>query len=97
AGCPRYRALPVDGSRGAAARQVAHGAPIRIFNARGEMRARAYVTDKLPEGVVWMRDGWAGLNTLTAGEAVLPDAAVDLFAFSAGQASYGARVEVEAA
>jgi hypothetical protein len=41
-----------------------------------------------------MRDGWTGLNRLTAGSAVLPDAAVDLFAFSAGQATFDAMVEV---
>ncbi|HEX9574681.1 MAG TPA: HAD family hydrolase, partial [Myxococcales bacterium] len=43
---------------------------------------------------VWMRDGWAGLNTLTSGAPVLPDAAVDVFEFSAGQADFEARVEV---
>ncbi len=41
-----------------------------------------------------MRDGWPGLNTLTDGGAVLPDAAVDLFAFAAGQATFAAMVEV---
>ena len=41
-----------------------------------------------------MRDGWPNLNRLTAGEPVLPDAAVDLFAFSAGQATFDAMVEV---
>ena len=78
----------------AAARQLADGAAIRIFNQRGELAARARVTDKIPAGTVWMRDGWPGLNALTAGAAVLPDAAVDLFAFSAGQASFDALVEV---
>ncbi|HWT84533.1 MAG TPA: molybdopterin dinucleotide binding domain-containing protein, partial [Myxococcales bacterium] len=69
---------------------------IRIFNGRGEMRARAFVTDRVPPGTVWMRDGWEGLNTLTSGEPVLPDAAVDLFEFSSGQAEFDAHVEVEA-
>ena len=41
-----------------------------------------------------MRDGWDGLNRLTAGEACLPDAAVDVFGFSAGQAAFDASVEV---
>ena len=81
---------PVD----AAARNLEDGAPIRIYNQRGELRARAKVTDHVPAGTVWMRDGWPGLNTLTSGAAVLPDAAVDVFAFSAGQASFDARVEV---
>ena len=78
----------------AAARQLADGAAIRIFNERGDLMARARVTDRIPAGTVWMRDGWPGLNGLTAGAAVLPDAAVDLFAFSAGQATFDAMVEV---
>jgi len=78
----------------AAARELADGAAIRIYNQRGELRARARVTNHVPAGTVWMRDGWPGLNTLTSGAAVLPDAAVDVFAFSAGQASFDARVEV---
>ena len=59
--------------------------------------ARARVTDRIPAGTVWRRDGWAGLNTLTSGDAVLPDEAVDAFRFSAGQASFEARVEITAA
>ena len=78
----------------AASRNVADGAAIRIFNARGKLAAQARVTDKIPAGTVWMRDGWPGLNRLTEGAAVLPDAAVDLFAFSAGQATFDARVDV---
>jgi anaerobic selenocysteine-containing dehydrogenase len=78
----------------AATRNIADGAAIRMFSARGEMAAKARVTDKIPAGTVWMRDGWPGLNRLTEGAAVLPDAAVDLFAFSAGQATFDARVEV---
>ena len=81
----------------AAERGVADGAPIRIFNERGELAARAHVTDRIPAGTVWMRDGWPGLNRLTAGAEVLPDVAVDLFAFSAGQASFDAKVEVASA
>jgi anaerobic selenocysteine-containing dehydrogenase len=78
----------------AAARGLRDGALIRIYNGRGELQARARVTEQLPPGTVWMRDGWQGLNCLTSGCAVLPDAAVDLFAFSAGQASFEAMVEV---
>ena len=78
----------------ARARGLADRAPIRIFNERGEFQARAHVTDRVPPGTVWMRDGWTGLNRLTAGEAVLPDEAVDLFGFSGGQASFDACVEV---
>ena len=81
---------PVDAAR----RAIADGTAIRMFNARGDLRAKAHVTEKIPAGTVWMRDGWPGLNRLTAGTPVLPDAAVDLFAFSAGQASFDAMVEV---
>jgi anaerobic selenocysteine-containing dehydrogenase len=81
----------------AATRKLADGAAIRIFNERGGLVARARVTDRIPAGTVWMRDGWPDLNRLTAGAAVLPDAAVDLFAFSAGQATFDAMVEVAAA
>jgi len=76
-------------------RGLEDGAPIRIHNERGEFRARARVTPKVRPGTVWMRDGWEGLNRLTSGESCIPDAAVDLFAFSAGQASFDAMVEVE--
>ena len=78
----------------AAARRVADGAEIRIWNERGEMRARARVTTQIVAGTVWMRDGWDGLNTLTSGQAVLPDGAVDEFGFSGGQASFDASVDV---
>ena len=80
----------------AAARGLVDGAAVVVKNARGEMAARAHVTARVPEGTVWMRDGWAGLNTLTSGEAILPDEAVDAFPFSAGQAAFDARVEVSA-
>ena len=77
-----------------AARGLVDGAMIRLYNDRGEMKARAHLTDKVSPGTVWMRDGWTGLNRLTGGEAVLPDHAVDVFGFSGGQASFDARVEV---
>jgi hypothetical protein len=48
----------------------------------------------MPDGTVWMRDGWTGLNRLTSGAAVLPDDAVDVFAFGGGQAGFDADVEV---
>jgi anaerobic selenocysteine-containing dehydrogenase len=78
----------------AARRGLHDGAAIRIYNGRGALHARARVTDQIPTGTVWMRDGWAGLNNLTSGQAVLPDAAVDLFGFSAGQAAFEAMIEV---
>jgi len=78
----------------AAARGIGEDADVRIFNARGEMRARAHVTARVPGGTLWMRDGWYGLNHLTSGAPVLPDAAVDRFGFAAGQAEYEANVDV---
>ncbi len=87
---PQLWLAPAD----AAARRLADGAAIRVFNERGSLSARAHVTDRIPPGTVWMRDGWPGLNALTDGAPVLPDAAVDLFAFSGGQANFGAMVEV---
>jgi anaerobic selenocysteine-containing dehydrogenase len=78
----------------AAARGIQDGAPVRLANVRGTFAARAHVTAHIPAGVVWMRDGWEGLNTLTAGEACIPDAAVDVFHFAAGQATFEALVEV---
>ena len=81
-------------SADAAARGLDEGASIRIFNDRGEFYARARVTDGVPPGTVWMRDGWTGLNRLTSGAASIPDHAVDTFDFSAGQAAFDAMVEV---
>jgi anaerobic selenocysteine-containing dehydrogenase len=52
-------------------RGVKDGDAIRVYNQRGEMHARARVTDDVPSGTVWMRDGWLGLNTLTDGTAVI--------------------------
>jgi anaerobic selenocysteine-containing dehydrogenase len=78
----------------AAARGVQDGASIRIYNARGTCQARAQVTDRLLPGSVWMRDGWEGINNLTSGQPALPDAAVDVFPFSAGQATFETMVEV---
>jgi anaerobic selenocysteine-containing dehydrogenase len=87
---PRLWISPADASR----RGVADGDPIRIANDRGEMAAHAHVTDRVPEGVVWMRDGWEGLNRLTSGARTVPDAAA--VAFPAGAAAYEARVDVTA-
>ena len=87
---PQLWMAPVD----ATARGISDGDAIRIYNARGECAARACVTERIPAGTVWMRDGWAGLNSLTSGSACIPDAAVDIFGFAAGQAAYEASVEV---
>ena len=80
----------------AAARALADGSAIRIRNERGELLALAEVNDKVPSGTVWMHDGWPNLNSLTSGDASLPDNAVTMFPFSTGQSAYDSRVEVEA-
>ena len=41
-----------------------------------------------------MRDGLEGLNIPTSSAPVLPDAAVDIFGFSAGQATFDASIDV---
>ncbi|MGH8709079.1 MAG: molybdopterin dinucleotide binding domain-containing protein, partial [Burkholderiales bacterium] len=87
---PEVWLAPAD----AAARRIEDGAAIRVYNERGALAARARVTERMPQGALWLRDGWPGLNQLTDGAAVLPDDAVEIFAFSAGQSSFDARVEV---
>jgi hypothetical protein len=52
------------------------------------------VTNRILPGTVWMRDGWPGFNALTDGSAVLPQTALDGFAFSVGQSNFGALVQV---
>ena len=89
---PRLWISPADAST----RRLADGATVRVYNERGEFRARALVTDRILDGVVWMRDGWDGLNRVTSGSSCIRDEAVDMFAFSGGQASFEARVEVAA-
>lgn len=81
----------------AASRGLSDGAHIRVYNARGELPARAHVTERIPPGTLWLRDGWPGLNVLTDSASVLPDVAADRFAFSAGQSTFNAQVEVTAA
>lgn len=75
-------------------RGLLDGDAIRIYNERGSFEAWAQVTAKMPAGAVWMRDGWIGLNNLTSGAAVLPEAALNVFPFTVGQAEFEAMVEV---
>ncbi|HKA12998.1 MAG TPA: molybdopterin-dependent oxidoreductase [Candidatus Dormibacteraeota bacterium] len=86
---PRLWINPDD----AAARGVGDRAPIRMRNDRGAVVVTAHVTDRVPAGVVWMHDGWEGMNRLTSGARTVPDAAASVF--PAGAAAYEARVEVE--
>lgn len=87
---PRLWISPDD----AVPRGIGDGDPVRVVNDRGEMAAAALVTDRVPPGVVWMRDGWEGLNRLTSGARSVPDAAAAFF--PAGSAAWEARVDVVA-
>ena len=77
-----------------AERGIADGAAITIWNSRGTFQAVAALTRRIPQGTVWMRDGWPGFNALMDGTAVLPDTALDGFPFAVGQADFGAQVQV---
>ncbi len=78
-------------------RGVSDGGAVRVFNRLGAFETRARVTADVPPGTVWIRDGTEGLNHVTSGAPALPQAALDLFPFTVGQARYDAEVEVEAA
>jgi anaerobic selenocysteine-containing dehydrogenase len=84
---------PADAAR----RRLSEGGAIRVHNGRAGFAAKAHITDRVPSGVVWMRDGCVGLNRVTSGAAALPEAALGFFHFTVGQARYEAMVEVEAA
>jgi anaerobic selenocysteine-containing dehydrogenase len=76
-------------------RGIAADAPIVIRNQRGRFEARARVTDEILPGVVWMRDGWSGINRVTSGAPIVPPAAVNIVpGIPGGQAAYDAWVEV---
>lgn len=80
----------------AASRGLTEGEVSRIYNRRGAFEAKAHITDRIPPGVVWMRDGCLGMNRVTSGAPILPDSALGLFGFTVGQAEYEAMVEVAA-
>jgi anaerobic selenocysteine-containing dehydrogenase len=82
-------------SADALSRSIDDGAIVRLYNEGGEMRARARVTERMPAGTVWMRDGWLGINRLTSSARTVPDAAVAAFPQS-GAARYDSFVEVSA-
>jgi len=78
----------------AQSRGVRDGANVKVFNGRGSFEAAAFVTDRIMPGAIWMHDGWVGLNAVTDSRAALPDGATTLFAFTVGQSSYEAFVDV---
>ncbi len=77
-------------------RGIAAGGRVELANERGRFEAVARVTEDILPGVVWARDGWPGLNTLTSGEACLSPEASDGLdpRIPGGQSAYDARVEV---
>ena len=83
---------PID----AEARALQTGQPIEVYNERGAFDASARVTEDVLPGVVWMRDGWPGLNVLTSGAACLEPEASDGLdpRIPGGQATFEAWVEV---
>ena len=87
---PHLWISPADAEK----RNIEDGEAIEISNHRGTFSARAKVTPKINQGVVWMRDGWPGLNALTNVSAILPEATLDQFPFSVGQSEFGAVVQV---
>jgi anaerobic selenocysteine-containing dehydrogenase len=87
---PALHIHPVD----AAARDIADGDSILIFNDRGEGRVVAEITTEVPRGVVSLNDAWPELNTVTPPFAAC-DPAVTLALGMGGQPAYqNALVEV---
>ncbi len=78
----------------AADRGVEDRGQIRLQNGKGAFDAVAKVTDQVPDGTVWMHDGWFGLNVLTESRAALPVTALRGFPFTVGQSDYQAEIEV---
>jgi len=79
-------------------RGIETGCPVQIFNQRGQFQAKAHVTTKVLQGVIWMRDGWVGVNDLTNATPVLSPQASDLidpYMIPGGQAAFDAFVEVQ--
>lgn len=78
-------------------RNIADSSPIIIANQRGQFEASAHVTSDILPGVVWMRDGWAGINRVTSSDPIVPLVANDIVpGIPGGQAAYDAWVEVSA-
>jgi anaerobic selenocysteine-containing dehydrogenase len=93
----RLRDVPIEiHPRDAAARGIADGARVRVYNDGGEVLCRARVTTAVPPGVVMLPKGLWSHNTEsgTTANALSPDSLTDL----AGGACFNdARVEMERA
>jgi len=75
-------------------RGIGHGDAIEIVNDRATVEAKARVTDDVPPGVVWMRDGWVAVNRLTSNNACMTPEQAEALPILGGQATYEALVEV---
>lgn len=90
---PRLWIHPQDAQK----RQIANDDAIVITNERGSFVAQAHVTSDVLPGVVWMRDGWAGVNHVTSGKPIVSLVANNIVpGIPGGQAAYDAYVEVSA-
>lgn len=90
---PQLWMHPLDAQQ----RHIANETPVVIANQRGQFEARAHVTDGILPGVVWMRDGWSGINRVTSGAPIVPLEALTIVpGIPGGQAAYEAWVEVRA-
>jgi anaerobic selenocysteine-containing dehydrogenase len=90
---PELLIHPIDAQQ----RGIEAGCLIQIYNEQGQIRAKARVTEEVRAGVIWMRDGWFGVNSLTSGTPVLSPLASDLidpYMIPGGQAAFDALVEV---
>lgn len=84
---------PIDAQQ----REIIGGCHVQVYNERGKMQARARLSEEIQPGVVWMRDGWFGVNSLTNGGPALSPLASDLvdpYGIPGGQAAFDALVEV---
>jgi anaerobic selenocysteine-containing dehydrogenase len=80
----------------ARSRDIQSGSPIIIANARGQFAATAHITDDVLQGVVWMRDGWAGINRVTSSSPVVSLIANNIVpGIPGGQTTFDAWVEVQ--
>ncbi len=76
-------------------RGIANADGITIWNDRATVAATARVTDDVPPGVVWMRDGWVAVNRLTSNESCMTPEQAEALPILGGQATYEALVEVK--
>lgn len=90
---PELWLSPID----AVERGIGHGDAIEIVNDRATVAATARVTEDVPPGVVWMRDGWVAVNRLTSNDSCMTPEQAEALPILGGQATYEALVEVRRA